>query len=62
MTDLSTSGVSSTQPIGYVRLLASYDRDALIKIELDSITPQNIDDEALTVANVQFNNLDIVGL
>jgi len=38
----------------------SGDLDALITVEILFVTPEK-DDEKLQIANIQFNNLDIIG-
>ena len=44
---------------------AATDVEALIRVELDIISPtcptNNTEDETLHIANIQFNNLDVVG-
>lgn len=40
---------------------ATHDIDALITVEVLLVTPEVTDDERLQIANIQFNNLDIIG-
>ena len=50
---------------GWYTSSAATDSEALIRVELDLISPacpsNTTQDEQLCIANVQFNNLDIVG-
>lgn len=39
----------------------THDVDALITVEVLLVTPEVSDGERLQIANIQFNNLDIIG-
>lgn len=39
----------------------NHDVDALITVEVLLVTPEHADGERLQIANIQFNNLDIIG-
>lgn len=39
----------------------THDVDALITVEVLLVTPEVADGECLQIANIQFNNLDIIG-
>lgn len=39
----------------------THDIDALITVEVLLVTPEVADGERLQIANIQFNNLDIIG-
>lgn len=39
----------------------THDIDALIMVEVLLVTPEVVNGERLQIANIQFNNLDIIG-
>lgn len=39
----------------------THDVDALITVEVLLVRPEVADGESLQIANIQFNNLDIIG-